>query len=172
MKKLLFFFCPDCWRDRRACELIMIKIAAPSLMPASCSITLKMQMDDRAADASAKSSAMPVRPSPQRRQADALRMAENCGRSRDGHQVRPFVRAEEVLQVLPRALSRRQAVRFPVGNGRTCDAEMCNNCARMLGSQDTEISGGMKRLGDTIDVCPIHRNAIVQNGAFVEEVQP
>jgi hypothetical protein len=48
MKKLLFFFCPDCWRDRRACELIMIKMAAPSLMPKICSITLTAQLDDQA----------------------------------------------------------------------------------------------------------------------------
>lgn len=54
---------------------------------------------------------------------------------------------------------------FPVGNGRTCDAQMCNECARTLGSQNSDAGGGMKRLGDTIDVCPIHRaQAVVKNG--------
>jgi hypothetical protein len=46
---------------------------------------------------------------------------------------------------------------FPVGNGKTCDAAMCNECTRTIGNQHTEIGGGMKRLNDTIDVCPIHR---------------
>jgi len=54
---------------------------------------------------------------------------------------------------------------FPIGEGRTCDAAMCNACARTLGSQETEIGDGMKRLGDTIDVCPIHRaQATVRDG--------
>lgn len=54
---------------------------------------------------------------------------------------------------------------FPLGGGRTCDAEMCDSCARTLGSQDTDIGHDMKRLGDTIDVCPIHRGqALVQSG--------
>jgi len=56
---------------------------------------------------------------------------------------------------------------FPVGEGRTCDAEMCENCARTLGSQDTAFGAGFKRLGDTIDVCPIHREACkVVNGVL------
>lgn len=48
---------------------------------------------------------------------------------------------------------------FPVGNGKTCDAEMCGGCARTLGKQHTDAGHGMKRLNDTIDVCPIHRAA-------------
>ena len=28
MRKVLFFFCPDCWRDRRACEVLMDKSTA------------------------------------------------------------------------------------------------------------------------------------------------
>jgi hypothetical protein len=60
---------------------------------------------------------------------------------------------------------------FPVGNGRTCDAAMCNECARTLGSQETEIGHGMKRLGDTIDVCPVHRSrAVVVDGKISEVV--
>lgn len=46
---------------------------------------------------------------------------------------------------------------FPIGEGRTCDAEMCSRCAVTLGRQDTPIGGGLKRMNDTIDVCPIHR---------------
>lgn len=45
---------------------------------------------------------------------------------------------------------------FPLGHGRTCDAEMCAQCATQKGHQHTEIGGGFKRLDDTIDVCPIH----------------
>jgi len=61
---------------------------------------------------------------------------------------------------------------FPVGNGRTCDAEMCDRCARTLGAQNSDVDGvsGMKRLGDTIDVCPIHRDqALVRDGKLVAE---
>lgn len=58
---------------------------------------------------------------------------------------------------------------FPVGNGRTCDAQMCDECARTLGSQASDAGNGLKRLGDTIDVCPIHRGkAVVANGAIAE----
>jgi hypothetical protein len=32
MRKLLFHFCAKCWRDRRACELHMIRTAAPELL--------------------------------------------------------------------------------------------------------------------------------------------
>ena len=46
---------------------------------------------------------------------------------------------------------------YPVSNGKTCDAEMCNECARTLGRQEIEIAPGIKRVNDTIDVCPIHR---------------
>lgn len=46
---------------------------------------------------------------------------------------------------------------FPVGNGKTCDAAMCPDCATTLGAQKTDIGGGFKRLNDTRDVCPIHK---------------
>lgn len=59
---------------------------------------------------------------------------------------------------------------FPIGDGRTCDAAMCDACARTLGSQDTDIGNGLKRLGDTIDVCPLHRGkAVVQGGQIRAE---
>lgn len=59
---------------------------------------------------------------------------------------------------------------FPVGNGRTCDSEMCLKCARTLGSQSTDIGSGIQRLNDTIDVCPIHRDkAVVVDGKIKED---
>ena len=57
---------------------------------------------------------------------------------------------------------------FPVGNERTCDAEMCDACARTLGTQETDAGAGLKRLGDSIDVCPIHRGlAVVVEGKIL-----
>lgn len=46
---------------------------------------------------------------------------------------------------------------FPVGHGRTCDAEMCSACATTVGAQTTDIGNGIQRLDDTFDLCPIHR---------------
>jgi hypothetical protein len=46
---------------------------------------------------------------------------------------------------------------------------MCGACAVTLGNQETPVGGGLKLMGDTIDVCPIHRNqAVVVNGKFQE----
>lgn len=57
---------------------------------------------------------------------------------------------------------------FPVGNGKTCDAQMCGSCARTLGRQDSDTGHGLKRLNDTIDVCPIHRgHAVVVDGVIL-----
>lgn len=58
---------------------------------------------------------------------------------------------------------------FPIGDGCTCDAQMCNGCARTLGRQDVEIGGRIKRLNDTIDVCPLHRDQAVSAGAKIVE---
>jgi len=46
---------------------------------------------------------------------------------------------------------------FPVGHGKTCDAEMCVDCTTTVGHQNTEIGGGLKRMNDTVDLCPIHK---------------
>ena len=59
---------------------------------------------------------------------------------------------------------------FPVGHGKTCDAQMCDDCARTLGRGEVEIGGGLKRLNDTIDVCPIHRAAAVVRDGKISEV--
>lgn len=57
---------------------------------------------------------------------------------------------------------------YPLGNGKTCDAEICSSCAMTLGYQDTDIGAGMKRLGDTIDLCALHRDkAVVRGGELV-----
>lgn len=54
---------------------------------------------------------------------------------------------------------------FPVAEGKTCDAAMCRSCAVTLGGQETDIGHGMKKMNDTIDLCPIHREkAVVRNG--------
>ena len=59
---------------------------------------------------------------------------------------------------------------FPVGNGRTCDAAMCEGCSRTIGRQHTDTGAGMQRLNDTIDVCPIHREqAVVVDGKIKEK---
>ena len=50
---------------------------------------------------------------------------------------------------------------FPVGNGKTCDAEMCSKCCRTLGRGDVPIGHGLIRPNDTFDVCPIHRGKAV-----------
>jgi hypothetical protein len=62
---------------------------------------------------------------------------------------------------------------FPVASGKTCDAEMCGGCACTLGRQTTDIGHGMKKLNDSIDVCPIHRSqAVVRDGKLVFDGTP
>ena len=56
---------------------------------------------------------------------------------------------------------------FPIGNGRTCDAQLCDNCSQTLGRQASLQQSGLKRLNDTIDVCPLHRGmAVVTKGTL------
>ena len=61
---------------------------------------------------------------------------------------------------------------FPVAPDRTCDAEMCNECARTIGRQASDAGGGLKRLNDTIDVCPIHRDRAVAQGGQIRAEEP
>lgn len=59
---------------------------------------------------------------------------------------------------------------YPIENGKTCDAEMCDSCTRTLGRQDTHVGGGLYRMGDTIDVCPNHREvAVMKDGKLQAE---
>lgn len=60
---------------------------------------------------------------------------------------------------------------YPIAEGKTCDAEMCCSCARTLGAQETEIAPGLKRLGDTVDVCPNHRGKAVFAGGKLRPEQ-
>lgn len=46
---------------------------------------------------------------------------------------------------------------FPVSEGKTCDAEMCDCCATHRGFQNTVVAPGIRRMHDTIDVCPNHK---------------
>lgn len=62
---------------------------------------------------------------------------------------------------------------FPIGDGRTCDAQMCDKCAVTLGRGEVDIGGGMKRLNDSIDVCPLHRGqATATNGKLELKTLP
>ncbi len=57
---------------------------------------------------------------------------------------------------------------FPVEHGKTCDAAMCPTCAVTVGRQKTDVGAGLKRLNDTIDLCPIHRAKAVATGGKLE----
>jgi len=57
---------------------------------------------------------------------------------------------------------------FPVGEVKTCDAAMCPSCTQTLGRQETDIGHGMKKMDDTFDLCPIHRDkAVYREGKLV-----
>jgi hypothetical protein len=58
---------------------------------------------------------------------------------------------------------------FLVGNGKTCDAEMCGACARTLGVQRTKVCDIGHTRSDTIDVCPIHRDQAVVVGGKIQK---
>jgi hypothetical protein len=58
---------------------------------------------------------------------------------------------------------------FPIADGKTCDAAMCKSCAVTLGGQMVAVGVGDFTKADSIDVCPIHRDAKVVNGKFVME---
>lgn len=72
----------------------------------------------------------------------------NCGRGKKAKPC-PFCKVRPVSKLCD----------FPVGNGKTCDAEMCDHCATLRGHQNTPYGEGstLVRLNDTVDVCPIHK---------------
>lgn len=82
----------------------------------------------------------------------------NMGHGRGKKKLCPFCRSGRVSKLCD----------FPLGDPlipgdppRTCDAEMCDACARTLGRGDTPIAKGLSRMNDTIDVCPKHRGQAV-----------
>lgn len=51
---------------------------------------------------------------------------------------------------------------YPVGDGKTCDAGMCDQCATRQGYQDTPVgTSGLKRMNDTVDLCPDHKHQVL-----------
>ena len=58
---------------------------------------------------------------------------------------------------------------FTVAEGKPCDAAMCKSCAVTLGGQMVPVGVGDFTKVDSIDVCPIHKDAKVVNGKFVME---
>ena len=55
---------------------------------------------------------------------------------------------------------------FLMGDGKTCDAEMCGACAVNLGAQRIKVGEcGFTKL-DTFDVCPDHRTAVFSAGEW------
>ena len=78
---------------------------------------------------------------------DGVVMHINRGRSGGKKKLCPFCKRRPVSKLCD----------WPTEPGRTCDAEMCDDCARTLGHQDIKIAPGLTKLGDTWDVCPNHR---------------
>jgi len=60
---------------------------------------------------------------------------------------------------------------FPLGEGKTCDAQMCSLCCRTLGRGDVPIGNGLSRPNDTFDVCPIHRGKAVLVDGKIEAME-
>ena len=56
---------------------------------------------------------------------------------------------------------------FPVGGGKTCDAEMCGGCRVTLGAQRVKVGDIGHTRADSVDVCPIHRTAVFRDGKLV-----
>ena len=80
--------------------------------------------------------------------ADGTVIHVNHGRGGGRKKKCPFCKREDVEKLCD----------FPVGNGKTCDAEICRRCSTTIGTQNLEIAAGFTKMGETVDVCPIHRN--------------
>jgi hypothetical protein len=64
--------------------------------------------------------------------------------------------------------SRGKLCDFPIGDGKTCDAQMCSECSRTIGRGDVPIGHGLSRPNETFDLCPIHRGkAVVIDGVIL-----
>lgn len=46
---------------------------------------------------------------------------------------------------------------FALGDGKTCDAAMCEQCATTVGGQHSDLGDGFTKLNDTVDYCPNHK---------------
>lgn len=58
---------------------------------------------------------------------------------------------------------------FPMEHGKTCDAQMCDRCATTVGLYDSPMEGSkLKRINDTFDLCPIHKDRKEEMRAFVK----
>jgi hypothetical protein len=79
----------------------------------------------------------------------------NRGRSGERKKLCPFCKRGQVAKLCD----------FPLGDGKTCDAEMCDHCASTRGGQHTDIGGGFTKLNDTLDYCPKHKHQTPQKEA-------
>jgi len=81
----------------------------------------------------------------------------NRGRGRAKPKICPFCKKGTVSKLCDYPLSE--------DGKKTCDAEICDGCARTLGRGDVRVSEHLFRPNDTFDVCPIHRGtAVVVDG--------
>jgi hypothetical protein len=82
----------------------------------------------------------------------------NYGRSGGKKKLCPFCKKGRVSKLCDFPLTDSLV---PGEEPKTCDAEMCDGCARTLGRGQVQIAPGLYRMNDSIDVCPTHRGSAV-----------